>query len=479
MAISYQNVNGASYCKIGVDWQASQSNTAVSLAPLVYRYDQYTTDNYGGRFSDAVSNASGGETIHYSLGFGSGSGDRQIDSFSAQSYARKHDAYNVAFWIGVYEIGSYSSGWHDLGSQDLYWNYTVPALTSYAVTFNANGGSGAPAAQTKYYGESLVLPSAIPTRPNYTFVGWGTSASATTATYQPGDTYTANAALPLYAVWKLAALPPSVSVNGYRVASNSATTESPTGGYAYIQVPWSVDTTMVSTNRFSSISANYKKDGGSATSVSPSATQSGTSGTAYFRFTAATGSTFVFTVTVTDTNGVSTTKSLTIGKITYPIYVYDQNKVKINSLTLDNALPVASGGTGSTSAANARSALGVPSKPVVLYDNDSNTGSSVTLSETAANFERLTICFKMNGDANYSSVEVWNPNGKSVSLLAIRPFATNTIYGKCATYTISGTSIALKSGDSPSDFYIQGSAAWAGNQTGNISITQVIGYKSA
>ena len=150
MAISYQNVNGASYCKIGVDWQASQSNTAVSLAPLVYRYDQYTTDNYGGRFSDAVSNASGGETIHYSLGFGSGSGDRQIDSFSAQSYARKHDAYNVAFWIGVYEIGSYSSGWHDLGSQDLYWNYTVPALTSYAVTFNANGGSGAPAAQTKY-----------------------------------------------------------------------------------------------------------------------------------------------------------------------------------------------------------------------------------------------------------------------------------------------------------------------------------------
>lgn len=477
MAITWKYA--ADYCAIGVDWKNVQTDTYVTLAPVIYRWDAQSTDNYGGSFADALELPDGSTKVDSGLKFGSGSGEREIDSWATRSYSRGHTARTVLFWLGTSDLGSwYSGSWHSLGSPEWTWSFSVPALASYSVTFNANGGSGAPSAQTKWFGETLMLSSTVPTKANHNFRGWATSSGATTPNYQPGDAYTGNAALALYAVWELAALPPSVSITGYRVASNSATTEDPNGGYAYIQVPWSVDTTMVSGNRFSSISANYKKDGGSATSVNPTATQSGTSGTAYFRFTAATGSTFAFTVTITDTNGVSTQKSLTISDIKYPIYVYDRYKVKIDTLSLTHALPIGSGGTGSTSAANARSALGVPSKPVLLYDND-NGSSSITLSgsDSFANYEHITICFKMSADNNYSSVEVWHPNGKSVSLMAGRPYATG-VWNKTSTYTISGNKITLKSGDVPVDWYIDGSSPGSSQQTANIYITQIIGYKS-
>lgn len=86
---------------------------------------------------------------------------------------------------------------------------SVPALASHKVTYNANGGTGAPAAQTKWYGEALTLSSAKPTRPNYVFQGWATSSGGAVA-YQPGGRYGSDANLTLYAVWKLATKPPTI-----------------------------------------------------------------------------------------------------------------------------------------------------------------------------------------------------------------------------------------------------------------------------
>ena len=77
-------------------------------------------------------------------------------------------------------------------------------LNEYTVTYHANGGTGAPASQTKYYGNDLTLSDTIPTRSGYTFVGWSTSSSDTSATYSPGDSYTVNASRTLYAVWEKA-----------------------------------------------------------------------------------------------------------------------------------------------------------------------------------------------------------------------------------------------------------------------------------
>lgn len=101
-------------------------------------------------------------------------------------------------------------------------SYAIPALSSYAVQYNANGGSGAPSSQTKYYGKSLTLSSTKPTRTGYDFQGWATSASGSVA-YAPGASYTNNSAVTLYAVWKAKTYTVKYDANGGSGAPSNQT----------------------------------------------------------------------------------------------------------------------------------------------------------------------------------------------------------------------------------------------------------------
>ena len=103
--------------------------------------------------------------------------------------------------------------------------YAVWKAITYTVNYNANGGSGAPSSQTKTYGKTLTLSSVIPTRTSvddngtlteYTFKGWATSSTSTSVAYKAGASYTANAAITLYAVWSR-----TISVNVYDVSYNT------------------------------------------------------------------------------------------------------------------------------------------------------------------------------------------------------------------------------------------------------------------
>lgn len=84
---------------------------------------------------------------------------------------------------------------------------TVPAVArpTYTVSYNANGGSGAPSSQTKTHDITLTLSSVKPTRSGYTFAGWGTSATDTGVKYSAGGQYTGNSNITLYAIWTNAA----------------------------------------------------------------------------------------------------------------------------------------------------------------------------------------------------------------------------------------------------------------------------------
>lgn len=134
-------------------------------------------------------------------------------------------------------------------------------LSLYAVTYNANGGSGAPSAQSKTYGVNLTLSSTKPEKTNtinvYTVTlnangGTCESSSLTTKkttlysfsywkgsdgkTYAPGATYSTNAALTLTAVWtssvsKTAAVLPKPTRPGYKFLY-WATSKTATSGYA-------------------------------------------------------------------------------------------------------------------------------------------------------------------------------------------------------------------------------------------------------
>lgn len=118
--------------------------------------------------------------------------------------------------------------------------YAVWTANTYKVTYNANGGTGAPGAQTKTYGVTLKLSSTKPTRTNYNFKGWGTSASSTTVAYAAGANYTANSAITLYAVWELAyTLPRITNAKADRCTSNGTLKDD--GTYAKVTFNWACD----------------------------------------------------------------------------------------------------------------------------------------------------------------------------------------------------------------------------------------------
>ena len=86
--------------------------------------------------------------------------------------------------------------------------YAVWQANTYTVKFNKNGGTGTMANETFTYGVAKALTANAFQRVNYKFVGWATSASATTATYSNKQsvsnlTATPDATVNLYAVWKL------------------------------------------------------------------------------------------------------------------------------------------------------------------------------------------------------------------------------------------------------------------------------------
>lgn len=125
----------------------------------------------------------------------------------------------------------------------------------YDVIYNANGGNGAPAVQEKIYGTSLTLSETKPTRSGYTFLGWSTSSTSTSASYQSGGSYTANANATLYAVWSANSYTISYNANGGTGAPSSQTkahgitltlrTSTPTrSGYTFLG--WSTSNTSTS-----------------------------------------------------------------------------------------------------------------------------------------------------------------------------------------------------------------------------------------
>ncbi len=79
------------------------------------------------------------------------------------------------------------------------------APVAYNIAYNANGGSNAPSAQVKTYGQNLVLSSQIPTYSGYDFVGWAQAGEDTI--YSSGQTLSSDlsrysgATITFYAVW--------------------------------------------------------------------------------------------------------------------------------------------------------------------------------------------------------------------------------------------------------------------------------------
>ena len=110
-------------------------------------------------------------------------------------------------------------------SGDVYVQ-AVTVSAPYTVSYNANGGTGAPGSQKKAQDITLKLSTTTPTRTGYTFNGWNTNNSGTGTNYAAGANYTANANVTLYAKW---------TANKYTVTLNQ---QSGSGGSSSVQATY-------------------------------------------------------------------------------------------------------------------------------------------------------------------------------------------------------------------------------------------------
>ena len=78
----------------------------------------------------------------------------------------------------------------------------------------------------------------------------------------------------------------------------------------------------------------------------------------------------------------------------------------------------------------------------VLYNSESGTAGTVTLSDSAENYTYLEIFYRSSGDNACGSVKVFNPNGKLVHLGTIH-YIADYDYAKFALVNVSGSMITF------------------------------------
>ena len=121
---------------------------------------------------------------------------------------KSNKTYNITIWCGLVNSSGQGEQKFLSGCGRTFRTGTVTKPV-YTNTFNANGGTGAPAAVQKTWGTEITLPTAVPTRNGYTFLGWSFSAEAYEAQYLPGAKFREETSHTLYAVWEKATLIPS------------------------------------------------------------------------------------------------------------------------------------------------------------------------------------------------------------------------------------------------------------------------------
>lgn len=171
-----------------------------------------------------VAGSTAPATTDYSLIYNANGGSNAPASQTAKDSAASH-TFSVA--SGVPTRADYQFlGWSDTSSgavkyqagSQITLQKSAPSKTIYAVwqknpetkqitlTYDANGGTGAPASETQTVnvGEQahFVVSSVKPEREGYEFLGWNVNPKGTRADWVAGDTMNTVESVTLYAVWQ-------------------------------------------------------------------------------------------------------------------------------------------------------------------------------------------------------------------------------------------------------------------------------------
>lgn len=111
----------------------------------------------------------------------------------------------------------------------------------------------------------------------------------------------------------------------------------------------------------------------------------------------------------------------------------------------------------------------------ILYDDEAGTNGAITLADDLKNYRYIEIFYyNKNHTGAYSSVKVYNPNGKLVNLSQLVPVkASSRVYLDATTISCSGNSITISNSFNwayqPSPYVV--------GDTNVFYITKVVGYK--
>lgn len=237
------DANGGSVSPSSIDADNNSSITLPTPTRSGYTFNGWFTAASGGTF---VGSGGGSSTVTttrtiyaqwtlqsttYTISYNANGGTGTTNSTSTTSANSSVDL-SVAS-NGFSRTGYTFQGWNTSSNGSGTWYYpgntltltsSSPTITLYAqwglntftLSYNGNGASGGSTSNTTWSyptGSGTVRSNGF-SRDGYNFIGWGTTSSSTTASYQPGDTYfsstdTSGGSATLYAVWQIATVTPN------------------------------------------------------------------------------------------------------------------------------------------------------------------------------------------------------------------------------------------------------------------------------
>lgn len=143
------------------------------------------------------------------------------DGYTFAGWTTKSDGTDDGYgWTGWSGTWNYADGQYGIAENKLVL-YARWEKNAYTISYNANGGSNAPANQSKSRDNSINLSSSKPTRTGYTFVNWNTKKDGSGTTYKAGASYNGNANLTLYAQWRINKVYIKLDANGGSVRGST------------------------------------------------------------------------------------------------------------------------------------------------------------------------------------------------------------------------------------------------------------------
>ncbi len=194
-------------------------------------------------------------TLKFDIGAGSGTFESKSVTVTAPqcttnlpSESPELEGFEFFGWshrAGATEAEYLAGGSITLTSTETTLYAVYGALVTYTMTFDANGGTDAPRSESDESARGsvvLTIPTDVPKRDGFKFLGWSESELAVQPSYQPGQSVTVTADMKLYAVWNdMVEYTLSFDANGGEGQIGPASGRSD-AGYCDLDIPETVPT---------------------------------------------------------------------------------------------------------------------------------------------------------------------------------------------------------------------------------------------